>query len=187
MSLLATSSQTAGPYVHIGFEKLAHHDLAPPGVTGERIAISGRVVDGNGAPFNDGYIEIWQANAHGRYAHPEAPGNQPLEPAFKGFGRFATDREGRYRFTSIKPGRVAGPGATMQAPHLNVMLFARGLLRQLNTRMYFADDPANADDPVLKLVPADRRGTLLARRIANGELEWNIVLQGRDETVFFDY
>ena len=95
--------------------------------------------------------------------------------------------DGRYRFTSIKPGRVPGASGALQAPHISVMLFARGLLRHLNTRMYFPDDAANADDPVLRLVPDDRRRTLIAARRADGTLEWNVVLQGRDETVFFEY
>ena len=187
MSLLATSSQTVGPYVAIGFARLHNDSLAPAGVTGERITVTGRIVDGDGAPMTDAVVEIWQANAHGRYAHPEAVSEAPLEPAFKGFGRIPTDADGHFRFTSVKPGRVPGPGAAVQAPHLNVLVFSRGLLKHLSTRMYFPDDPANAEDSILQRVPAERRQTLIARQGgSNGELEWNIVLQGADETVFFD-
>ncbi len=133
--------------------------------------------------MTDGIVEIWQADAQGRYAHPEGGGAQA---AFKGFGRVPTDRDGQFRFTSIKPGRVPAADGAMQAPHLSIAVFARGLLKHLVTRMYFPDDPANAQDPVLALVPADRRQTLIAKRNGN-ELRWNIVIQGEAETVFFDY
>ncbi len=187
MSLLATSSQTVGPYVAIGFARLNNDNLAPAGVTGERITVTGCIVDGDGEPMADAVVEIWQANAHGRYAHPEAVSETPLEPAFKGFGRIPTDASGRFRFTSIKPGRVPGAGAAMQAPHLNVLIFSRGLLKHLSTRMYFPDDPANTEDPILQRVPAERRQTLIARQgTGRHELEWNVVVQGAGETVFFD-
>lgn len=182
MSLLATSSQTSGPYVHIGFERLLRDNIAAPGVEGERVAVSGHIVDGEGRPMNDGFVEIWQADARGRYAHPESGGT---EPEFRGFGRVATDAEGRFAFTTVKPGRVPGPQGSEQAPHLTVLIFSRGLLRHLWTRMYFPDD-ANAEDPILALVPPDRRATLVARSVGPSALEWNIVLQGADETVFFD-
>ena len=94
---------------------------------------------------------------------------------------------GEFRFRTVKPGRVPGPLGKMQAPHLNVTIFMRGLLKQLSTRLYFPGDPANAQDPVMQRVPAARRGTLVARRKSTGVLEWNIVLQGRNETVFFDF
>src|SRR5262249_1423144 len=112
--------------------------------------------------------------------------DQPLEPSFRGFGRVPTDERGAFRFTTVKPGRVPGPAGRRQAPHLLVTVFMRGLLRHLVTRMYFPDQPANADDLVLNLVPADRRATLIARAAGVGVLEWDIVLQGRGETVFFD-
>lgn len=185
MSLLRTSSQTVGPYVAIGFTK--HDDLAPAGVTGERVTIKGRVIDGDGQPVSDAVIETWQANAHGRYAHPEDTQGKPLEPAFRGFGRALTDDDGAFRLTTIKPGRVPGPGGVMQAPHLMAVVFMRGLLKHLVTRLYFPDEPSNADDPVLKLVASDRRSTLVARKVAQGVLEWNVILQGTEETVFFDY
>ena len=189
MSQLTTSSQTVGPYVKIGFEPFVVVDLAPTGVSGERITLSGRVIDGDGKPVNDSIIEIWQANAQGKYAHPEDAQDKAVEAGFRGFGRCLSDDEGRYRFTTIKPGRVPGPGGAAQAPHIVVTVFMRGLLKHLVTRVYFPDDPANAEDAVLKLVPAERRATLIARRLAAGKgaLEWNVVLQGQDETVFFDF
>ena len=188
MRLTATASQTVGPYFHIGLDWLAVADLAGPGVTGERVSIEGRVLDGDGLPVSDALIEIWQANAHGRYAHPEDKRDAPLEPGFTGFGRVATDDHGAFRLTTIKPDRVPGPGGRLQAPHLVVAVFMRGLLKRLVTRMYFPDEPGNADDPILNLVDAVRRATLIARKVGGreGALEWNVILQGAGETVFFD-
>lgn len=178
MSLQATTSQTVGPYLHIGLTWLIIEDLAPQGVAAAPISIAGRVIDGDGKPVNDALVEIWQANADGKY------GNK----GFRGFGRSATDDKGAFGFRTIKPGRVAGPGGKLQAPHIAVNVFMRGLLKQLVTRIYFPGDPANAKDPVLALVAAERRGTLIAKQVAGkgSALEWNVVLQGRDETVFFD-
>ena len=187
MSLYASGSQTVGPYLHIGLTWLNTSKIAGPGVKGERVTIQGRLVDGDGAGVSDGLIEIWQANAEGKYAHPEDSRKQALEKGFRGFGRIPTDAKGAFKFTTIKPGRVPGPGGKLQAPHLSVTVFMRGLLKQLSTRIYFPGDPANAQDPLFKLVPAARRATLVARRKAKGVLEWNIVLQGKDETVFFDF
>lgn len=187
MSLRASTSQTIGPYLRIGLEWMQIEDLVPKGVAGERVSIRGRVLDADGRPVNDAAVEIWQANSHGRYAHPEDRQDRPLEGAFRGYGRSLTDDNGAFRFHTIKPGRVPGPGGTLQAPHLSVTIFMRGLLKQLQTRLYFPDDPANAEDPVLALVPAERRATLMARRASEGALEWNIVLQGKGETVFFDF
>jgi protocatechuate 3,4-dioxygenase alpha subunit len=188
MSLQTTSSQTIGPYFHIGFTWLITDDLAPAGVSGERIAIEGRIVDGDGNAVSDAVVEIWQANAHGRYAHPDDTQDRPLEPQFKGFGRVTTDNDGVFRFTTIKPGRVPAPGGGLQAPHLNVTILTRGLLKHLITRMYFPDEPANDEDPVLRRVPAERRQTLIATtRDRKSGLKWSVILQGRDETVFFDY
>ncbi len=188
MSLQTTSSQTVGPYLHIGLTWLITDNLVAPGVEGEQITIEGRVTDGDGAPVNDALVEIWQANRHGRYPHPDDTGTAPLEPAFKGFGRVATDPDGRFRFTTIKPGRVAGRDGALQAPHINVTVFMRGMLRHLNSRIYFPGDPANAQDAVLGTVPESRRATLVARPVGGkaGALEWNVHLQGPDETVFFD-
>jgi protocatechuate 3,4-dioxygenase alpha subunit len=158
-------------------------------VEGERVAIRGRVLDGDGQPVVDALIEIWQADAHGRYAHPEDTQEKPRSPGFKGFGRVETEVSGAFGLTTIKPGPVPGPGETMQAPHLVVMVFMRGLLKHLLTRMYFPDEPANAQDPVLHLVPPERRATVIARKAAGeqGVLEWDVILQGDEETVFFDY
>jgi protocatechuate 3,4-dioxygenase alpha subunit len=186
MSLRASTSQTIGPYLRIGLEWMQIEDMAPKGVAGERVGIRGRVIDAEGKPVNDAAVEVWQANSQGRYAHPEDKQDKPLDAAFRGYGRSLTDDNGAFRFNTVKPGRVPGPGGKLQAPHLNVTIFMRGLLKQLQTRMYFPDDPANAEDPILALVPAERRSTLIARR--NGEaLEWNVVLQGKNETVFFDF
>lgn len=187
MSLRASTSQTIGPYLRIGLEWMVIEDLAPQGVAGERVRIEGRVLDGDGKPVNDAALEIWQANSHGKYASPEDTQDKPLDPKFRGYGRSLTDSDGHFRFRTIKPGRVPGPDGKPQAPHLAVTIFMRGLLKQLVTRMYFPDEPANADDPVLALVPAERRPTLVARKKADGVLEWNVILQGRNETVFFDF
>ena len=186
MSLRASTSQTIGPYLRIGLEWMVIEDLAPQGVAGERVRIEGRVIDADGKPVNDAAVEIWQANSQGKYASPEDPQDKPVEKAFRGYGRSLSDDAGSFRFRTIKPGRVPGPGGKLQAPHLTVTIFMRGLLKQLQTRIYFPDDPANADDPVLNLVPAERRSSLVARKRADGALEWNVVLQGKNETVFFE-
>lgn len=189
MSLHATASHTVGPFFHIGLASLSNADLAGAAVAGERVVIQGRVVDGIGLPVSDAVLEIWQANAHGKYAHPDDAQDKPLSPGFTGFGRVATDNAGAFRLATIKPGAVPGPGGTAQAPHLVVMVFMRGLLKHLMTRLYFPDESLNAADPVLRLVPEERRATLIARRdtACDGVLEWNVILQGDDETVFFDY
>jgi protocatechuate 3,4-dioxygenase alpha subunit len=162
-------------------------DIAGRGVKGERVTITGTLLDGDGVGVSDGLIEIWQANSRGKYAHPEDKQAKPLERGWRGFGRIPTDAKGAFRFSTIKPGRVPGPDGKLQAPHLVVSVFMRGLLKHLATRMYFPDEPANAEDPILKLVPAARRATLIAERKAKGALEWSIFLQGRNETVFFDF
>jgi protocatechuate 3,4-dioxygenase alpha subunit len=187
MSLRASTSQTIGPYLRIGLEWMVIEDLAPQGVAGQRVRIEGRVSDGDGKPVNDAAVEIWQANSHGKYASPEDPQDKPLEPGFRGYGRSLTDEAGRFRFRTIKPGPVPGPDGRLQAPHVLVTIFMRGLLKQLVTRVYFPDEPSNADDPILKLVPSERRATLIARKAGDGVLEWNVNLQGSNETVFFDF
>jgi protocatechuate 3,4-dioxygenase, alpha subunit len=186
MRLTATASQTVGPYFRIGLEHFYVNDIAPSAAAKDKIAIHGRVIDGDGKPVNDAVLEIWQADAHGKYSHPDDTQDRPPTPGFKGFGRVATDGNGVYGFTTVKPGSVAGPHGVAQAPHLLVAIFMRGLLIHLLTRIYFPDDPANAADPVLKLVPAERRATLIAAKVNDG-LEWNVILQGQGETVFFDY
>jgi len=175
MSLHATTSQTVGPYLHIGMTWLVTENLVRAGVPGERVTIEGRVFDGDGKPVNDASVEIWQANSRGEYG----------AKGFRGFGRSNTDAQGRFRFRTIKPGRVPGPRGKLQAPHIAVNLFMRGQLKQLVTRLYFPGEPSNEADPILSLVPAHRRHTLIARKTKK-TLRWNIVLQGRDETVFFD-
>ncbi len=187
MSLLLTAAQTVGPFVSIGFEKASVPDAAPAGVAGERVVITGKIVDGDGLPVTDAVIETWQANSYGKYAHPDDAQEKLLEENFKGFGRVLTDAQGGFRLTTVKPGTVAGPDGKEQAPHITVVIFMRGLLKQLMTRIYFADEAANASDPVLSRVPMARRATLMAATSADGSLQWNVHLQGPNETVFFDY
>jgi protocatechuate 3,4-dioxygenase, alpha subunit len=187
VSLFASGSQTVGPYLHIGLDWLVTRNIAGRAIKGERVTISGRLLDGDGIGVSDGLIEIWQANSRGKYAHPEDRQAKPLERGWRGFGRIPTDASGAFRFITIKPGRVPGPQGRPQAPHLVVSVFMRGLLKHLATRIYFPDEAANAEDPILELVPAPRRGTLIARRRGENLLEWDIHLQGRDETVFFDF
>ncbi len=188
MTLRATTSQTVGPFFTIGLTRMNRSELAGPGVSGERVTIEGRMVDGDGVPIPDAVIEIWQANSFGKYAHPEDLQDKPLEAGFSGYGRVPTDDSGRFSFTTIKPGAVPGPNGKMQAPHLAVSVFMRGLLKRLVTRIYFPDEPGNTGDFVLNLVEASRRGTLIAHAVPGkaGVLEWNVVMQGEGETVFFD-
>jgi protocatechuate 3,4-dioxygenase, alpha subunit len=155
---------------------------------GEQVTIEGCVLDGNEKPVNDAVIEIWQANAHGKYAHPEDAQERPLQAGFRGFGRVFTDDSGAFHLTTIRPGTVPGPDGTWQAPHLVVSVAMRGLLKRLVTRIYFPGEPANDHDPILQLVEPARRSTLIARKSTGREgfLEWNVILQGDDETVFFD-
>ena len=157
---------------------------ALPGI---HIRIEGRVLDGEGNVLPDALIETWQADGEGRYAHP-ADGRPPASNSFRGFGRCPTAKDGTYHIATVKPGGVPGPSGTMQAPHLNVSVLARGVLKRLFTRIYFAGDPANASDPILALVPADRRDTLMAKPDpkAPNVFRFDIRLQGADETVFFD-
>lgn len=197
MTLRATTWQTVGPFFKIGLAWLYREDLAGAGVSGERIEITGRVLDADGNTVPDAVLELWQANSHGKYAHPEDEQTKPLDAGFSGFGRIATDDQGRFRFTTVKPGQVPAPEpsgnggaawAALQAPHINVSICTRGLLRRLVTRIYFPDGTSNATDFALLQVDPTRRSTLIAKRSASGasKLEWDIVLQGRGETVFFD-
>ena len=193
MRLIPTASQTAGPYFRFGLDHPEWSDLTGGGkAQGEKIRIEGRVVDGDGAPLPDALIEIWQANAAGRYDHPEDRQDKPLDPNFRGFGRCSTDKDGWYRFTTIRPGPVPGRGNALQAPHIAVTIFARGLLKQLVTRLYFPESgAANDADPVLSAIDdKSARATLLARPVAKGGTQpvyrFDIVLQGDGETVFFD-
>ena len=188
MSLQATTWQTVGPYFSIGLRWLFKDDLTGPEVAGERVVIEGRVLDADGQGVPDAMLELWQANSQGKYAHPEDTQEKPIEKVFQGFGRVATAEDGSFRFTTVKPGRVPGPEDTLQAAHIVVSAFMRGLLRRLVTRIYFPDDPANSEDYALNLVEPSRRATLIARKSAQLQdaLEWNVVLQGPEETVFFD-
>ena len=191
MKLYATTWQTVGPFFSIGLSRLYRDHLAGPGVAGERVEITGKIFDGDGKPVPDGVVEIWQANSRGKYAHPEDLQDKPLDQGFIGFGRVATDADGGFRFATIKPGSVPGPDGldgrpTLQAPHLAISILTRGLLRRLITRMYFPDDPQNERDFVLGLVDPARRSTLIAKKTGSNTLEWNVFLQGDDETVFFD-
>jgi len=183
-------SQTVGPFFLncLLREDARRNVLVGPQTKGERIRIQGNVLDGDGAPVPDALVEIWQANAFGRYRHPGDMRDLPLDPDFTGFGRSGVDEDARYSFETIKPGAVPYDTQLMQAPHICMIIFARGLLNHLATRLYFADEPTNADDPLLLLVPADRRGTLLARRDATDSglvYRFNIILQGEGETAFF--
>lgn len=184
-----TSSQTVGPFFHdcLLCTELHRQVLAPAEATGKRIRIEGRVLDGDGQAVPDAVIEIWQANQNGHYSDP---GNLPLDHSCNGFGRTGTDTEGIYWFETIKPGRVAFDENTLQSPHISVAVFARGLLNHLYTRIYFADEPTNSDDPVLHCVPVERRPTLLAQPETVGHASvvyrLDIVLQGEGETVFFN-
>jgi protocatechuate 3,4-dioxygenase, alpha subunit len=153
---------------------------------GERITISGRLIAGDGTGVDDGLVEIWQADARGRFHHPGDPDSGDADPAFCGFGRAATGAGGTFSFRTIKPGVVPGPAGGRQAPHVLVSVLARGVMSRCWTRMYFDGEPLNDTDPVLQLVPSVRRDTLIARRRAGGEYEFDIVLQGEKETAFFD-
>jgi protocatechuate 3,4-dioxygenase alpha subunit len=181
-----TPSQTIGPFFAYaltprayGGPELANEQVATDGVSGERISIRGHVLDGDGEPVSDAMIEIWQADSDGRF---NAAGNA----GFTGFGRAETTPEGFFHFATIRPGALPGPDGSSQAPHLTVSVFARGLLVRLATRIYFSDEPANDADPVLALVPAGRRETLIAQRGQDGAFSFDIRLQGEGETVFFD-
>jgi protocatechuate 3,4-dioxygenase alpha subunit len=189
-----TPSQTVGPYLHLGLTQGAFGapeifgaTVADAGLAGQHIRIEGRVTDGEGNAVPDALIEIWQADAEGRYAHP-ADGRPLASNSFRGFGRTPTGKDGGFAFATIKPGRVPGPAGGLQAPHINVSVLARGVVKRLFTRIYFAGDAANAMDPILALVPPDRRDTLMARPdpARPGTLRFDIRLQGKDETVFFD-
>jgi len=186
-----TPSQTVGPF----FAPALLRPDAPGNVlvraetAGERIRIEGHLYDGERAPVPDALIEIWQANSEGRYRHPADGRAGPLDPAFSGFGRCGTDSEGRFWFETVRPGPVPFAGGRLQAPHTCVTVHARGLLNHLVTRLYFADEPANAADAVLACVSASRRTTLLAARDPGAGIavyRWAIILQGEGETAFLN-
>jgi protocatechuate 3,4-dioxygenase, alpha subunit len=186
--LIPTPGQTVGPFFALGLDRPEWSDLTRNNPDGQRIVIEGQVRDGDGAPVPDALLELWQANAAGRYDSPEdTQTDKKLDPNFLGYGRVATDPEGRFKITTIKPGPVPGRGNALQAPHINVAFFARGLLKQLYTRIYFSDAAANASDPLLSLIEDGAvRETLIARRGDDNTYRFDIVLQGRDETAFLD-
>jgi len=190
MDFVPNPSQTVGPFFHFGIttEKTCVGSIASPQTKGERVLLTVRVLDGEGVGLYDAMVEIWQANAEGKYNHPDDAQQKAVDPTFLGFGRMATGEDGSCEFETIRPGRVPGPGNTLQAPHLNVAVFARGLLKQLYTRIYFGGDPANQEDPVLELVPSERRETLMAQPDSTRPAGWHfdLRLQGEHETVFFD-
>ena len=197
-------SQTVGPFF-LGCllrDDARRNVLAGPETAGERIRIEGRVLDGDGEGVPDAMVEIWQANAAGRYRHPaDQRDGVPLDPDFTGFGRSGTEDGGAFWFETVKPVAVPFDGQqsgqaqqAQQAPHICVQVFARGLLNHLTTRLYFAGEPANVDDPVLLCVPEERRATLLAQPVPSPSgapntptlYRFDIVLQGPGETVFFN-
>jgi protocatechuate 3,4-dioxygenase alpha subunit len=199
--LKETPSQTAGPYVHIGLAPAVAGlrlngpqpgaEIAGPEVSGRRVRIEGRVFDSDGAPVRDAVIEVWQADAQGRYPHPDDPRGSEVEPGFRGWGRVVPDlATGRFTIETIKPGPVPGRGGAVQAPHLTLWLVARGINIGLHTRLYFGDEEqANAICPVLARIEPHRRGTLVAAREQAGPppvYRFDIHLAGPAETVFFD-
>jgi protocatechuate 3,4-dioxygenase alpha subunit len=181
-----TPSQTIGPFLHIEVPYEGEHQLVTPNHPGA-IRLLGTITDGQGDPVDDALVEIWQANAAGRYAHPaDDREDLPLEDGFTGFGRCATDAEGRFEFTTIKPGTVPGPDDRRQAPHIDVSIFARGLLNRLVTRIYFPDEEeANAADPVLSLIEEEALRRTLVAVPEDGALRFDIRLQGEGQTAFF--
>ncbi len=190
-----TPSQTVGPYFKYGltpgndyaWNDAFGNDLVTPDVSGERIRIVGQVFDGEGKVIPDSMLEIWQADAQGRFADPQDTRAAP-NAAFKGFGRCGTDAKGGFEFRTIKPGAVPGPDGKQQAPHILLAVFARGMTQQTITRIYFEDETANAVDPILALVPSERRATLIAARVQGdvATYRFDVRLQGDKETVFFD-
>ncbi|MEO0864630.1 MAG: protocatechuate 3,4-dioxygenase subunit alpha [Pseudomonadota bacterium] len=195
--LKESPSQTAGPYVHIGcvpnfsgitgvYDIDLGSTMLRDGVNGEWITVTGTVFDGTGTPLKDALIEVWQADANGRY-----PGNDPrgaADPNFTGWGRVATDyATGEWQIETIMPGAVPFPDGRVMAPHITLWIVARGINIGLQTRMYFPDHPLNADDPWLtRLEHQNRVPTLIATRLGDGEYRFDVHLQGPDETVFFD-
>ena len=186
--LIPTPSQTVGPFFALGLDRPEWADLTRDNPEGERITIEGRVLDGDGAAVPDALIELWQANTAGRYDHVEdTQADKKIDPHFNGYGRVATDPQGRFTITTIKPGPVPGRGNALQAPHINVAFFARGLLKQLFTRIYFADEAGNASDPLLSgIEDAGARQTLIARKSGAAAYQFDFVLQGENETAFLD-
>jgi protocatechuate 3,4-dioxygenase, alpha subunit len=186
MDLTPTPSQTVGPYLHLGLtDARSISRVAGDSAKGERLRLTFRVLDGEGSPVPDAMIELWQADSDGNYSNQVSSDDSQ---SFGGFGRAATAEDGSCTFETIKPGCVPGPDETVQAPHINVSILGRGILKRLSTRLYFAGEPANATDPVLGLVPENRRATLLALPdpARTGNWIFDVHLRGKSETVFFD-
>jgi len=184
-----TPSQTVGPFYSLGLTRWPVNTLASDSTAGERIRIEGRVFDGDGKPVPDALVEIWQANSYGRYNHPDDKQEKPLDPNFMGWGRCGTDKTGFFWFATIKPGPVPGRDEAVQAPHINVAVFARGMLVHAYTRIYFDDEDNDSDPVLLSIRSKRRRGTLIARRDeedGKAVYRFDIRLQGDNETVFFD-
>jgi protocatechuate 3,4-dioxygenase, alpha subunit len=185
-----TPAQTVGPFFHDALMRDGVDELDRDGSAGSPIVLVGAVHDGTGDKVADAMVELWQSNGAGRYRHPADGRSSDVASDFIGFGRVATDDEGRYRVRTVLPGAVPGRDGTVQSPHLNVHVFARGLLDKLQTRIYFARHPSNDADPVLLAVPQDRRSTLFAREDGHEDgvprYRFDVVLQGAGETVFFD-
>lgn len=186
-----SASQTIGPFFHDALIRPGQEVLAGPGAQGRRIVLTGVVLDGDGAPVTDAMIELWQADANGRFAHPADPRHEDADPAFRGFGRARSGEDGTYRFETVLPGPLPPGHGGSTAPHANLHVFARGLLIHAVTRAFFEGEPGVDDDPVLASLPEARRGTLLARREAGRDdlpprYRFDLVLQGPNETVFFE-
>jgi protocatechuate 3,4-dioxygenase alpha subunit len=182
-------SQTIGPFFHFGLIAGGENILVNEDTTGQRIRIEGVVLDGDGVGIPDALVEIWQADAQGYFNHPADPSREKVDQSFHGFGRCDTDNGGRFWFKTIKPGGVPWNDGSHQAPHVNVRIFARGMLSPAVTRLYFSDEEANDTDPVLNSVERARRQTLVATLKESEELPcycFDIRLQGEHETVFFD-
>lgn len=189
MTLDLTPTQTVGPYFSLGMMPEGSNVLVQPSTEGEHIRIEGNIFDSDGDPLFNVLLEIWQANAHGRYNHPLDQRPLPLDPTFIGFGRASTDANGHYWFQTIKPGPVPYQRDVMQAPHIVVLVHASGVSHPLVTRIYFADDPRNKTDLVLQRVPPDRRSTLLVKREQHdGETvyRFDIVLRGEAEELVLE-
>jgi len=186
--LVASGSQTVGPFFSFGLTDEVSDRIAAASADGEHVRVRVRVIDGAGEPVPDAMVEVWQASSKGEYVSPASRDGQSRPPDFVGFARQGTDANGICQFDTVKPGRVTDGQGGLQASHLNICLFARGLLRQLHTRVYFDGDPALSEDPALLRVPEDRRATLVARPVADDPGVWHfdIRMQGDQETVFFD-
>jgi protocatechuate 3,4-dioxygenase alpha subunit len=185
---MITASQTVGPFFAFSLTAKPLGQMRQPHTAGEPVRLVIRLLDGEGAPIPDGMIELWQADASGKYAHPEDRQSRAADATFCGFGRMGTDQTGTCVFETIRPGRVPGRRETRQAPHINVIVLGRGMLLPLFTRIYFAGDLANKEDAAMSMVPEDRRPSLFAQPDANRPGTWNfdIHLCGDRETVFFD-